>query len=148
MLSSLTPPIGFDDDIQVAWTVIETLNLWSAFLRAYDLSGAIETRTMSSLPVYFKTVAFPTRAALVFAIRAVKNPTFAKKSFTRFDEPAWHSIGILLLSRNALEHQISRKFIRRCQRPPVLTEGCKNLGTSMRTGATAHSERPRQSRLR
>jgi len=92
-VSSLNAPISFDDDVQVAWTVIEALNLWAAFLRAYYLSGAIHTRTMSSVPVYFKSAVFPSKeSALVFAIRAVKDPSFAKPNFTRYDEPPWHSI--------------------------------------------------------
>lgn len=92
-VSNLNAPISSDDDVQVAWTVIETLNLWSAFLRAYYLSGAIRTRTMSSTPVYFTTAAFPTMAsALVFAIKTVKDPAFKKSICTRYDEPPWHSI--------------------------------------------------------
>jgi hypothetical protein len=100
-VSSLNPPVGFDDDVQVAWTVIETLNLWAAFLRAYYLSGAIETQTMSSVRVYFRLVAFPTKeSAILFAIKTVKDAKFAKSSFTRFDEPAWHSIRNFLAVQN------------------------------------------------
>src|SRR5271156_2514251 len=79
-VSNLHVPVSFDEDVQVAWTVIETSNLWAAFLRAYYLSGAIRTRTMSNVPVYFTSAAFPNKvSALVFAIKTVKDSKFAKK---------------------------------------------------------------------
>jgi hypothetical protein len=92
----LHAPINFDDDVQVAWTVIETLNLWAGFLRAYYLSGAMRTETQSSIPVYFKSAVFPNKvSALAFAIK-VKNPAFTKTVFTRYDEPPWHNLGTFL----------------------------------------------------
>lgn len=93
-VSHLRVPVHFDDDAQVAWTVIEARNLWSGFLRAYYLSGAMRTRTESGQSVHFTARVFPDlEAALRFAIHRLKNPSFSSLRITRYDEPAWHSVG-------------------------------------------------------
>lgn len=90
---SLTAPLGMDDDARLAWAVIEMLNLWAGFLRAYYLSGAIRTRTISGKPVRFTGRKFAnTESALQFAIRTVKDSKFSKARVTRFDEPPWHNV--------------------------------------------------------
>jgi hypothetical protein len=84
------PPTAEQDRI-IAWVVIETLNLWAGFLRAYYLSGAIGTRTSLGGRVIYKAVTLPnSRAAIVHAIRTVKNPKFRRNDVSRRDEPTWH----------------------------------------------------------
>jgi hypothetical protein len=89
----LSVPITFEDDVQVAWTVLEASNLWAAFLRAYYLSGAIRARTRSGKAVRFTARTFlNTEGALRFAIQTLKNPQFVNKTITRYDEPAWANV--------------------------------------------------------
>lgn len=91
--SSFSPPLTMDDDARLAWVVIESLNLWAGFLRAYYLSGAIRTRTISGAAVRFTAQNFAsTQSALKFAVRKVKNSTFSKSRVTRYDEPPWHRV--------------------------------------------------------
>src|ERR1700678_277634 len=92
-VSHLRVPINLEEDIQLAWTVIEARNLWAEFLRAYYLSGAISTQTRSSVLVYFQSAKFVNRGtALAFAIQTVKDPKFNQKHVTRYHEPPWHSV--------------------------------------------------------
>jgi hypothetical protein len=89
----LNVPIKFDDDVQIAWAVIEASSLWGAFLRAYYLSGAIQTRTRSGRSVQFTARAFPnTESALRFAIQTVGSRPFNNNRVTRYDEPPWHNV--------------------------------------------------------
>jgi hypothetical protein len=93
-LRSRVDHLGFpptpDEDVAVAWTVIEALNLWSSFLRAYYLSGAIHTRTISGNHVLFNSIGFTNaKSAVKYAIQSV-NPKFNKSKISRRDEPAWH----------------------------------------------------------
>lgn len=102
-VSALGPPITMDDDARLAWAVIEMLNLWAGFLRAYYLSGAIRTRTISGKPVRFTARTFAnTESALRFAIRTVKDAKFSKSTVTRFDEPAWHSVDKFIKLQNTV----------------------------------------------
>jgi hypothetical protein len=92
-VSSLRLPVTLDDDARLSWAVIEMLNLWAGFLRAYYLSGAICTRTRSGKSVRFTARKFANAdSALRFAILTVKDPKFNKRTFTRYDEPAWHNV--------------------------------------------------------
>jgi hypothetical protein len=90
-VSPFSAPTTAEQDRIIAWVVVETLNLWAGFLRAYYLSGAIGTRTSLGGRVIYKAVTFPnSKAAIVHAIRAVKNPLFSKRDVSRRDEPPWH----------------------------------------------------------
>lgn len=97
LVSPLSLPAAPGQDRIIAWVVIETLNLWAGFLRAYYLSGAIGTRTSIGGRVTFKSVAFPNaKAAIIHAIRAVKNAKFNNSYVSRRDEPTWHDTGDFL----------------------------------------------------
>lgn len=89
-------PATAEKDRVVAWVVIEAVNLWGGFLRAYYLSGAIKARTGSGVPVYFARTFASRQAALTHAVRLLKNPKFNKKTIVRRDEPAWHDVGNFL----------------------------------------------------
>jgi len=90
-------PLKPDEDRLVAWTVIEALSLWSAFLRAYYLSGAMRTKTTSGAVVSFRAVKFSDeKAALRFAIRKLKDRSFKKAMISRRDEPPWHDSQLFL----------------------------------------------------
>jgi len=96
-LRSLVEPLGLpataEKDRQVAWVVIEARNLWAGFLRAYYLSGAINTRTSSGARVSFASTPLPSvSAALIYAVRLLKVKTFSSTTVRRQDEPAWHNI--------------------------------------------------------
>jgi hypothetical protein len=91
-VSHLNLPSTADKDIIVAWTVIESTNLWGSFLRAYYLSGAIRTRTMSGGKVTFTSAVFAdVQSALMFAVRKMKNKNFKKTTISRIDEPSWNN---------------------------------------------------------
>ncbi|MGH9713413.1 MAG: hypothetical protein ACRD5M_08970 [Candidatus Acidiferrales bacterium] len=102
-MSHLNVPVKFEEDIQIAWTVIEAVNLWAGFLRAYYLSGAILTRTRSGKPVKFTAKTFPNKqAALKFAIQTVKDPKFNSSTISRYDEPAWHNSQKFIILQKAV----------------------------------------------
>ena len=90
-VSHFSAPTTTEQDRMIAWVVVETLNLWAGFLRAYYLSGAIGTRTSLGGRVTYKSVTFAnSSAAILHAIRVVKNPLFSKRDVSRRDEPTWH----------------------------------------------------------
>jgi hypothetical protein len=100
-VDSVALPATAEKDRAVAWVVIEARNLWSEFLRAYYLSAAIRTRTISGIPVSFVTRTFPnTEAALAHSVRLLRRRTPASH-VRRQDEPAWHVVtDYLSLCRN------------------------------------------------
>ena len=88
----LSLPATPDKDVVAGWAVIESLNVWAGFLRAYYLSGAIRTRTVSGVRITFTAAAFPSsQAALIFAVKKLKTKHFSKPVVSRRDEPAWHN---------------------------------------------------------
>jgi hypothetical protein len=96
-VSGLSFPVNPRDDLVVAWAVIESANLWAAFLRAYYISGAIQTKTRSGVSVRFLAVSFPNvDAAIRFAIKQSKGKPFTKPTISRRDEPTWHDLRIYL----------------------------------------------------
>jgi hypothetical protein len=96
VVSTLSLPLSIEADRAVAWAVIEALNLWSGFLRAYYLSATIHAKTTSGKRIVLASAAFPDiRAALRFAAQ-VKNPKFSKTLVSRRDEPTWHNTGDFL----------------------------------------------------
>lgn len=95
-VSGLTFPVAPDDDVRVAWTTIEALNLWGGFLRAYYLSGAIKCRTVSGKSVRFTALSFAdSESALKFAIKKIKGGKVPAK-ISRRDEPTWHDTAVFL----------------------------------------------------
>jgi hypothetical protein len=102
-VSGVALPVKPNDDMVVAWTVVETLNLWSGFLRAYYLSGAMSTKTTSGAIVSFRAVTFANKdAAVRFAIRKLKDRSFKKSPISRRDEPTWHDTGKFLNLQKAV----------------------------------------------
>jgi len=97
LVSHFSSPTTTDQDRIVAWAVVESLNLWTGFLRAYYLSGAIGARTPLGGRVIYKSVSFPnTQAAIRHAIRVAKDAKFNKSNISRRDEPTWHDKRIFL----------------------------------------------------
>lgn len=91
IVSPLSLPATPEADRAIAWAIIEADNLWAGFLRAYYLSAAIHTRTVSGGRITLSAGAFPDlRSALEFAAR-LKDPKFKKSVVSRRDEPAWHN---------------------------------------------------------
>lgn len=91
-VSHLSLPATPEKDRIVAWTVIEALNVWAGFLRAYYLSGVIKAQTRTGQRVAFTARAFPNaQSALKFAVILLKDKGFKKPIVTRRDEPGWHS---------------------------------------------------------
>lgn len=99
-------------DVAVAWATIEALNLWMGFLRAYYLSGAIQSRTQAGRRVIFTSTAFAdTQRALEYAIRVTKDPKFHKHVISRRDEPTWHSMhDFLRLVKNVGASNLSQIY--------------------------------------
>jgi hypothetical protein len=92
-VSPLSLPATPEKDRIMSWAVIEALNLWASFLRAYYLSGVIRTRTRSGHRISFTAVTLPTaQSALRFAVTLLKDKGFKKPNVTRRDEPSWHSV--------------------------------------------------------
>jgi hypothetical protein len=80
----------------VAWAMIEALNLWAGFLRAYYLSATIHARTLSGVKITLSSASFSDlQAALRFAVQ-LQDPRFKKSTISRRDEPAWHNVGNFL----------------------------------------------------
>lgn len=96
LVSPFSIPIRAEDERVVAWAVIEALNLWASFLRAYYLSGVVGTRAVTGMAVFSTLKAFPnTDSALKYAC-AFKTRTFNKTKISRRDEPAWHDTRLFL----------------------------------------------------
>jgi hypothetical protein len=101
--SALHFPVNPNEDLTVAWTTIESANLWSGFLRAYYLSGAIRTKTISGAIVKFQSAKFADIAsAMRFAIQNLKNRSFSKPTISRRDEPTWHDHAAFLKLQKAV----------------------------------------------
>jgi hypothetical protein len=96
-VSLVAYPPTQNDDLTLAWAAIECHNLWSGFLRAYYLSGAIRTRTRAGIVVKFNSMTFPTAdSAVRFAIQTLRKPKFIPIKPSRLDEPPWHDTGNFL----------------------------------------------------
>lgn len=88
---SVAAPPGTSEDRVVAWLVIEALNLWAEFVRAYYLSGAMGTRTGSGVSVGFKLAPFPDLgSAIRQAIFLTRGTSVTSPTVPRRLEPAWH----------------------------------------------------------
>lgn len=86
-----------EEDRLTAWLVIEALNLWAEFVRAYYLSGAIGARTESGSWMTYISVALPTtEAAIKHAVIVARGKPPKQPRVLRRDEPAWHDKGLLL----------------------------------------------------
>jgi hypothetical protein len=85
-------PTAAREDRIVSWAAIEARNVWAEFLRAYYLSGAIRTRTVSGGHVSFTKLSFPnTTAALIYSAQ-FRRKAFRGHAVRRRDEPAWHVV--------------------------------------------------------
>jgi hypothetical protein len=92
VVRALSLPLPPEADRAVAWAIIEALNVWASFLRAYYLSAAIHAKTRSGTKIALSSGAFPdAQAALKFAVQYLKDPKFKKSFVSRRDEPTWHN---------------------------------------------------------
>jgi hypothetical protein len=89
--------------------MIEALNVWAGFLRAYYLSTTIHARTVSGAKITLSSAHLTSlQSALIFAIK-LKDPKFKKTFATRRDEPTWHNPNdFLKLLRKVGASNISR----------------------------------------
>jgi hypothetical protein len=92
----LSLPASSEADRLIAWAIIEALNLWAGFLRAYYLSVAIHAKTASGKRIDLLSATLPdVPSAIRFAVQR-KNPGFKKRLISRRDEPTWHDAGDFL----------------------------------------------------
>jgi hypothetical protein len=104
LVSHYSGPVTAEKDRVISWAVIDALNLWSGFLRAYYLSGAITTKNKQGARIVFTSRKFPSaEAAMRFAIVMKKKPAFTGPISSRRDEPSWHDAGILVDLLNKLK---------------------------------------------
>jgi hypothetical protein len=96
VVSPLSLPATPEADRAVAWAMIEALNLWASFLRAYYLSATIHAKTLSGAKITLSSASFSDlQAALRFAVQ-LQDPHFKKSTVSRRDEPAWHNVSDFL----------------------------------------------------
>jgi len=77
--------------------MIEALNVWASFLRAYYLSAVIHAKTASGTRINLSSAAFADiQAALRFAVQYLRDPKFKKTFVSRRDEPPWHNVADFL----------------------------------------------------
>ncbi len=93
---NLTPATSFSHDESIAFVVIETVNVWASFTRAYYLSWFMKPRTLTGQRVSCTQPLRSFQDALLFAIRHSRSPGYKRASSMRRDEPAWHDPGNLL----------------------------------------------------
>jgi hypothetical protein len=92
MVGALQPPLSVSERRAVAFAVIEGLNLWAGFSRAYFLSCALGAREKGGLQVQPSGGVSPTKAdAVTVAVHAVR-PKLRTKSgpWSYSEEPKWH----------------------------------------------------------
>jgi hypothetical protein len=95
-VNGLTPTSSVFNDEQIAFVVIEAMNLWASFARAYYLSWFLGPITMTGHRVICSNHFRMFEDALVFAIRRLRWRNYGGVRPSRRDEPAWHESRTLL----------------------------------------------------
>jgi hypothetical protein len=95
-VNSLTPGTSFSHDENIAYVVIESVNIWASFSRAYYLSWFMKPKTMTGRRVICVRHFASFQDALLFAIRHLRSPGYRRSSPSRRDEPTWHDSNNLL----------------------------------------------------
>jgi len=93
------PPYGPIDSVRdrvIAHVTIESLNLWSNFVRSYYLACVRNARTSAGPRVTLITSFSGPQAALDYAVAHIKNKNIAAAPFARRDEPPWHDWSTLV----------------------------------------------------
>jgi hypothetical protein len=94
-----SPPYGPVDaarDRTIAHVTVESLNLWSNFVRSYYLACIHNARTSTGPRVTLNTSFGTPQAALDYAVAHIKNWNIAAAPFARRDEPPWHDWSTLV----------------------------------------------------
>ena len=100
LIGGLKPPLEMQDDIRIAYVIIEMANLWYSFSRAFYLSVMMGTKAMSGTKVVApnRTLRSYTEA-LKFAITQKKPRVLKQKPngpWNWQDEPDWRNTQILV----------------------------------------------------
>jgi hypothetical protein len=95
-VNSLTPTSSVFNDEQIAFVVIEAMNLWASFARAYYLSWFLRPMTMTGHRVICSSHFRMFEDAIIFAIRRLRWRNYSRVSPARRDKPAWHDPRTLL----------------------------------------------------
>lgn len=108
----LSPPLSQDSDRLVAYTVIESWNLWSGFCRSLYVSCAIGAVTEGGHRIsHLQPIGSAATDAILFAANVGRNKPLQSGRVTPRDEPAWQDPHALMRVVRALgasnEAQIS-----------------------------------------
>jgi hypothetical protein len=95
-VNRLTPTTSSFNDERIAFVVIEAMNLWASFARAYYLSWFLRPLTISGTRVICSNHFRLFEDALIFAIRRVRSRNYGGTRPSRRDEPTWHEPRTLL----------------------------------------------------
>jgi len=97
LINACVVPITSDGDRVVAFVVIEALNLWASFARAYYLSCVLKATTEAGgrVAIVNSTIRTVTDA-LGFSVKLFKPHVRSSGPFSRREEPAWHDTSNLL----------------------------------------------------
>lgn len=95
-VSGLTAMTSSPNDERIAFVVIEALNIWGSFARAYYLSWFLYPTTMSGNRVSCSNQIQKFEDALIFAIRRLRSRKYSGVRPSRRDEPIWHDPSTLL----------------------------------------------------
>ena len=102
-VNRLTLGSSFSHDENIAYVVIESVNLWASFSRAYYLSWFMKPKTMTGGRIRCVRHFGFFEDALLFAIRHLRSPGYKRLHPSRRDEPAWHDPSNLLSLAAAVE---------------------------------------------
>jgi hypothetical protein len=103
LISDLRPPLGPQDDRLIAYTTLETLNLWASFCRAFYLSVALGAKDCSGTRVNIPGGLRAPSDAIHFAVTKMR--PWKKRvgpPWTRNDEPTWHDPNTLITLLSSL----------------------------------------------
>ena len=105
LIDQLSPPVSSESDRVLTYVVLESVNCWASFVRAYYLSCFISARRKTGSPIVLAQSSLRTfQDAIDFFIRTMKpslGPPSPGKVWQRRHEPAWHDPNVLttLLSK-------------------------------------------------
>jgi hypothetical protein len=102
LAAGIYPPVDAVADRSVAFVVIEAVNVWTLFCRAFYLSCVLGTRTVGRRRVKSASAAIRSKgAALTYAVRTMNPKKTGTGPWTWRDEPIWRQpLTILTLSQN------------------------------------------------
>jgi hypothetical protein len=83
-------------DETVAFVAIESLNVWSSFVRTYYLSWFLKPRTISGYKISCVNFFCKFDDALIFAVQLLRPQKGQVRVPTRREEPTWHDPQTLL----------------------------------------------------